>query len=134
MRRSIFCRLLIPAGAPFATLVKETASRLRALSDASLLHDHLCPINDPVYFGQFWADAAARGLRYLGDAQLQAAPPPEVAAANPLPGEKPAVALFNFAPLPARTRNRFWTCGAIGPFRQSLLCRADAPPARPLRD
>jgi SAM-dependent methyltransferase len=116
------------AGAPFAMLLKETASELRGLPDANLLHDHLCPINEPVYFSRFTGDCAAKGLKYLGDARTQSPNPPEMTGPGPLPGEKPAPSLPQIAPLPAHAE-LFLDVWNDRPFRQSLLCRADAPPA-----
>jgi len=121
-----------PAGAPFAVQLKETASQLRGLLDANLLHDHLSPINDPVYFSQFAAECSARGLRYLGDARTQSASPPDPAASDVLPGEKVAPTLSQIAPQPA-DMELFLDVWSNRPFRHSLVCRSDAPPA-PLDD
>jgi SAM-dependent methyltransferase len=117
-----------PAGAPFAALLKETASRLRALPDANLLHDHLCPINEPVYFSQFAAECTAKGLRYLGDAHTQSPNPPDTTELTVSPREKLAPTLPQIAPLPAHME-LFLDVWGNRPFRQSLLCRTDAPPA-----
>ena len=106
-------------------MLRETAATVLALPDANLLHDHLGPINQPSYVSHFLAHAAGKGLRYLGDAEPR-----------PLPGERrhekrageenggPSLSQLATSPLRAEQfadvlRNRS--------FRQSLLCRADAP-------
>jgi SAM-dependent methyltransferase len=117
-----------PSGAPFATLLKETACELRTLPDANLLHDHLCPVNEPVYFSCFAAECSAKGLRYLGDARTQSPNPPDMTSLDAAPGEAPAPTLRQIAPLPVHME-QFLDVWGNRPFRQSLLCRADAPPA-----
>jgi SAM-dependent methyltransferase len=116
-----------PAGVPFAAHLKETASQLRRLPDANLLHDHLCPINEPVYFAHFYADAAARGLRYLGDARTWSLIPPQTRENDSLPGGRPLASLSDIAPRPAHMEFFLDVLGDR-PFRHSVLCRADAPP------
>ena len=46
------------------------AKALLELSDDSLCHDDLAPINDPVWFHEFAAHAQRHGLQYLGEADL----------------------------------------------------------------
>ncbi len=116
-----------PAEAPFAVLLKEAASQLRTAPDASLLHDYLCPINEPVYFSRFTTECAATGLRYLGDALTQSSNPPGIAERNAALGDEPPPTLAQIAPLPAH-RELFLDAWSNRSFRQSLLCRADAPP------
>jgi SAM-dependent methyltransferase len=117
-----------PAGEPFAVQLRETATQLRDLPYANLLHDHLCPHNDPVYFSQFAAECSAKGLRYLGDARTQSPHPPEPTAPSHIPEEKPVPTLSQIAPQPEHMEF-FQDVWGNRPFRQSLLCRAGAPPA-----
>lgn len=57
------------AGA-FGTLVRAEQELLSAQSDHYLYHEQLEDVNEPVYFHEFAARAAAHGLRYLGEAQV----------------------------------------------------------------
>jgi methyltransferase-like protein/2-polyprenyl-3-methyl-5-hydroxy-6-metoxy-1,4-benzoquinol methylase len=56
----------------YSTLLKDELEFLRRCSDSYLLHEHLEEWNDPIYFYQFAERAAAKGLQYLGEAQLSA--------------------------------------------------------------
>jgi SAM-dependent methyltransferase len=56
-------------GAP-ADELRARAGELLERSDASLLHDDLAEVNDPVYFHEFVAHAAQHGLRYLAEADF----------------------------------------------------------------
>jgi hypothetical protein len=50
--------------------LRRHAERLLERSDASLLHDDLAPINDPVTFAEFAAHAGRFGLQYLAEADF----------------------------------------------------------------
>jgi hypothetical protein len=50
--------------------LRRQAERLLERSDASMVHDELAPINDPVTFTRFAAHAAEHGLRYLAEADF----------------------------------------------------------------
>ena len=101
----------------FQTWVNFVGENLLDREDAYLLHDELSTFNEPVYFHQFAAHAAAHGLRYLADAQFQSMLvtnlPPEVgeflrqSAKTTVEVEQYIDFLYNRA------------------FRQSLLCHQD---------
>jgi methyltransferase-like protein/SAM-dependent methyltransferase len=55
---------------PYGILLKQQVENLRGRSDSYLLHDHLEEFNQPIYFHQFAERAAARGLQYLGEAEV----------------------------------------------------------------
>jgi SAM-dependent methyltransferase len=57
-------------GAPAESELRTRAGELLERSDASLLHDDLAPVNEPVYFHEFAAHAAAHGLQYLAEADF----------------------------------------------------------------
>jgi SAM-dependent methyltransferase len=57
-------------GAPAESELRTRAGELLERSDASLLHDDLAEVNDPVYFHEFVAHAAAHGLAYLAEADF----------------------------------------------------------------
>lgn len=55
---------------PYQQLLKVELEGLRHQTDYYLYHEHLEEVNDPVYFHQFVAAAAAKGLKYLGEARV----------------------------------------------------------------
>jgi SAM-dependent methyltransferase len=57
-------------GAPAESELRTRAAELLERSDASLLHDDLAAVNDPVYFHEFVAHAARHGLAYLAEADF----------------------------------------------------------------
>ncbi len=64
-------------GAPFTAFLRSEADSLRRAHGSHILHDHLEEHNDPVYFHEFLSRAAAHGLAYVGEADVQAMMPPE---------------------------------------------------------
>jgi SAM-dependent methyltransferase len=81
--------------------------------------DDLAPVCDPIYFAQFAAWAAERGLRYLGEADLR----------ENLPEGIDPAAFEKLAPLAADPLLLQQTLDLLSgrTHRNSLLCRADAP-------
>ena len=57
-------------GSPADSDLRRHAAELLERSDASLLHDDLAEVNDPVYFHDFAAHAARHGLQYLTEADF----------------------------------------------------------------
>jgi methyltransferase-like protein/cyclopropane fatty-acyl-phospholipid synthase-like methyltransferase len=57
-------------GSPYTLLLKSELESLRRSKDSYLFHEHLEECNDPVYFFEFAERAAAKGLKYLGEADL----------------------------------------------------------------
>jgi methyltransferase-like protein/2-polyprenyl-3-methyl-5-hydroxy-6-metoxy-1,4-benzoquinol methylase len=55
---------------PYSVLLKTELETLRHQADHYLYHEHLEPVNDPLYFHTFVERAAAHGLRYLGEARI----------------------------------------------------------------
>lgn len=55
---------------PFDAAVKAQLAAVLAQSDAYLLHDHMEPVNQPVYFREFAAHAAGHQLQVAGDCIL----------------------------------------------------------------
>jgi methyltransferase-like protein len=55
---------------PYSQLLKQELESLRHQSDHYLYHEHLEEVNQPVYFHQFVEAAAAKGLKYLGEARI----------------------------------------------------------------
>jgi SAM-dependent methyltransferase len=55
-----------------SVLLKTEVEALRQASDSYLFHEQLEETNDPLYFHQFVERAAAKGLQYLGEAEISA--------------------------------------------------------------
>lgn len=60
----------VPDG-PYGASLRKELTLLRALPDDYLYHEHLEDQNEPIYFHQFAERLAARGLQYVGEADLQ---------------------------------------------------------------
>ncbi len=99
--------------------VAAEAQRLAKRPDAGLFHDDLAPIFHLCYFRDFCAEAGARGLQFLAEAEFHEMqdldlPPPILAR------------LESFAPdLVAREQYRDFLKERR--FRQTLLCRSEVP-------
>jgi methyltransferase-like protein/2-polyprenyl-3-methyl-5-hydroxy-6-metoxy-1,4-benzoquinol methylase len=66
-----FLAQAVPQGnTPYSLLLREHLEGLRESSDGYLFHEHLEECNEPVYFIGFCERLAARGLRYLGEAEF----------------------------------------------------------------
>jgi SAM-dependent methyltransferase len=68
-----FLRLLRDAATPpepWRRLLASEIERMLEGEPATLLHDDLAPVNDPLYFHEFMAGASRHGLQYLGEAHL----------------------------------------------------------------
>ena len=59
-----------PDSGLFPALLKNELEAVRHQADHYLYHEHLEEVNEPLYFHQFVARAAAHGLRYLGEARV----------------------------------------------------------------
>jgi methyltransferase-like protein len=55
-----------------SVLLKTELEALGQASDSYLFHEQLEETNDPIYFHQFVERAAAKGLQYLGEAEISA--------------------------------------------------------------
>jgi len=91
-------------------------------SDSELCHDDLAVPNDPVWFHAFAAHAARFGLRYLAEADVHT-----MSAA----GIDADVRAY-LGTLDAIAREQYLDFVRLRRFRQTLVCRADAPAARAL--
>lgn len=107
------------ANEAYAVLLKRTQADLGTLADAHFFHDLLEESNRPVYFHEFVDRLAGAGLRYLTEAEYwttQLASVPERVAA--------VIDTLATTPLEREQYLDFWRNRG---FRQSVLCRADAP-------
>jgi methyltransferase-like protein/SAM-dependent methyltransferase len=55
---------------PYAVILKSELELIRRCRDSYLFHEHLEECNEPLYFYEFVERAAAKQLRYLGEADL----------------------------------------------------------------
>lgn len=102
----------------YGQLLREEVESIRKKADYYLLHEYLEAVNDPLYFHEFVARAAACGLRYLGEAALA------------------VMAAHNFPPAVQQTLRRvaadqihleqYMDFLRNRTFRQTLLCREGA--------
>jgi hypothetical protein len=70
--RALLDFLIESAGDPdsvFGSILRKEGEVLGAAPDSYLFHEHLEAVNTPVYFHEFAARAAARGLQYLSEAR-----------------------------------------------------------------
>ncbi len=106
---------------PQAVLMRELLDDMLAKPAAFLLHEELSAVNDPVAFLDFAAHATRHGLRFLAEAQFSSMP------CEHLPDSARApLAAFVGDPLQAQ---QFLDLLGNRRLRNSLLVRADAPPA-----
>jgi methyltransferase-like protein/predicted O-methyltransferase YrrM len=104
----------------YGSLIRHELALLMMTPDTYLLHEHLEEFNEPLYFHQFAARAAAKGLQYLGEAQLSAMMPSRFGADIEKTLRAIAPDLLHMEQYMDFLRNRM--------FRQTLLCRADLTP------
>jgi methyltransferase-like protein/SAM-dependent methyltransferase len=107
-------------GNPYGLLLKSELETLRKLPDSYLLHEFLEEHNEPLYFYQFIERAKAKGLRYLGEAELgimvSSNFPPEIESVL----KRLAVDIIHTEQYMDFLRNRT--------FRQTLLCHEGITP------
>jgi methyltransferase-like protein/SAM-dependent methyltransferase len=106
---------------PFGLLLKMELEAFRRSSDSYLFHEHLEEVNEPIYFHQFAARAAAKGLRYVGETDIRsmvpANYPPEIESVLQVLAQD-HVHMEQYMDF---IRNNM--------FRQSLLCHAQHQPS-----
>jgi hypothetical protein len=111
---------MIADGRSFHASDDAVRAEFRAIaqsSDSELFHDTLSVPNDAFYFRDFAAHAARFGLRYLAEADLHSMSPASL----------PAQARRFISTLDADSREQYLDYVRLRRFRQSLLCRVDAP-------
>ncbi len=110
---------------PYSALLQNELHLIEKARDSYVFHEHLEEVNEPLYFHQFMQRAEAKGLQYLGEADLRAmAPanfPPEVQ--NVL--QMLSTDVVHLEQYMDFLRNRT--------FRQTLLCHAAVRLSRRLR-
>ena len=119
--------LLVRAHAPnhpITHLLRIELQRISSLPDAQVFHDDLAPFNDAVAFDEFTAHAARHGLQFLAEADL------ESVCTDGLP-EPVQAELARLSRGDVTAREVYLDFFRDTTFRQTLLCRADVPLARP---
>jgi SAM-dependent methyltransferase len=101
--------------------MRAEANRVRGHERNHLYHDELAPINDPVFFKDFAAHAARHGLQFLAEADAF-----ESSDLNFSPAARAALAQLSANRILREQYLDFLKCRR---FRQTLLCRGDAPAA-----
>jgi methyltransferase-like protein/cyclopropane fatty-acyl-phospholipid synthase-like methyltransferase len=102
----------------YGRLLREEANTLRPAADTYVFHEHLEDANYPLYFHEFIARAAAKGLQYLGESWYHTRfdnLAPEVLQTLQQLSED----LIQFEQYLDFLRNRV--------FRRTVLCHADVP-------
>jgi predicted methyltransferase family protein/methyltransferase family protein/protein-lysine methyltransferase-like protein len=105
-----------PEGHDFATGMRRQAEGALDRGDASLLHDDLAEVNEPVYFHELVAHAERHGLQYLAEADF-------FEMQTGVLSEAVAETLRGVEDLVRREQYLDFLKGRM--FRQTLLCRAE---------
>lgn len=102
-------------------VLRQDLEAVRGQRDAYLYHEYLEDVNEPVYFREFAARAAAHGLQYLDEVRP-----------NPLPSTIPpeVVAALDRMPGGFLDREQYRDLLSGRSFRRTLLCHADLPVRR----
>jgi methyltransferase-like protein/2-polyprenyl-3-methyl-5-hydroxy-6-metoxy-1,4-benzoquinol methylase len=111
---------------PIGLLLRGEFERLKSVPDAQMFHDDLADINEPVYFDQFVAHAAAHDLQFLAEAEL------ELISAEGMPQWVQAE-LARVAGTDVVARELYMDFFRDRTFRQTLLCHAACKLDRPPR-
>lgn len=109
----------LPGGPLYARVLARELDIIADRPDDYIAHEHLEPVNTPVYFTEFIAQAEAAGLDYLADALVQR---------MVMPGLEPAVTAEFEQLAPDRVEREQLLDFIHGrTFRESLLVRAGTP-------
>lgn len=111
---------------PYARVLREHMERMLRASDALLFHDDLAEVSTPFYVHEVAEHAAAHGLRFLAEAELAESIMREV--------PESAERLMAGAADDAIAREQYLDFFKNRMFRQTLLCRGEAPAQRALDD
>jgi SAM-dependent methyltransferase len=98
-----------------ANVIQKVAAELVKREAAYILHDDLADTNEPCYFHEFVAHAAAHGLQFLAEAEL---------GAMGLSGTAPDVRRV-LEQMDVITREQYLDFLRCRRFRQTLLCRSE---------
>lgn len=99
--------------------IRAEFARVATQTDSALFHDDLGVPNQPFYFREFTAALVPHGLAFLSEARL---------STMTLTGLSPRVQQF-MSGLDPLAREQYLDYARMRRFRQSLVCRVDAPAA-----
>jgi methyltransferase-like protein len=102
----------------YRAVIGKELEHINDTSDATLYHDELGDVNQPFYFHEFAAQAAAHGLQFLGEAEFNSM------HEKITPRGMEALRGFDSDIIAREQYLDFVRCRR---FRQTLLCRADVP-------
>ncbi|MEE9128218.1 MAG: class I SAM-dependent methyltransferase, partial [Planctomycetota bacterium] len=100
---------------PYGRMLATEMERLRGADDTYLVHEHLEPDNNPLYFHEFIERASKKGLQYLCDSNFSAM----------MPHSLPATARKALAGAPMVKMEQYLDFLRNASFRSTLLCHAD---------
>lgn len=103
----------------YRQLFKDQLEQIQRHGPGHLFHDDLAEINDPVYFHEFAAQAAAHGMQYVAEADL-------FETQDRIFSEEAREALAGLGN-DRLTREQYSDFIKCRRFRQTLLCRAEYP-------
>lgn len=103
----------------YRQLFKDQLEQVLRYGTGHLFHDDLADVNDPVYFHEFMAHAERHGLQYLGEADFFEMQDEAFSAE--------ARAILAQMQDSRLTREQYLDFIKCRRFRQTLLCRVDAP-------
>lgn len=115
----VLARHAQPPGGWYAGALGDEARILADSLDSYIAHEHLDPVNKPLYLTEFVARARQHGLDCLG----KALPEPQI---GDLPGDLGA-ALAGLAADPL-AQDQYFNCILGRAFHRTVLCRASAAP------
>ena len=102
---------------PYAAALRGEMDALGKFPDWYVLHEHLAPHNQPIYFHEFVSRAAAKGLQFIGEAQGS-----PTGAANIPPELDEAIRRFGVDLI---RREQYIDFVTDRSFRRTLLCKTD---------
>lgn len=103
----------------FRALLSRESRDLNSRSASAVYHDYLSPESQPFWLHEVAASAAAHGLQYLGDADLQLMQMPAI------PAPAPGWPRFPGPDADFLTREQYADIVLCRRFRRTLLCRAE---------
>jgi methyltransferase-like protein len=116
----------VPEGEPLRGIVKGVSRVFMSPEYRSyVLHEYFEATNQPVYFHEFVARAAAHGLQFLSEASIE-----DTQTHRLPPAAQTALKALDAQPIEREQYLDFIRCR---PFRQTLLCHADVEIDRVLR-
>lgn len=103
----------------FRAFLSRESKDLNSRSASAVYHDYLSPESQPFWLHEVVASAAAYGLQYLGDADLQ------LMQMQCIPAPQPGLPRFPTPEADFLTREQYADIVLCRRFRRTLLCRSE---------